>query len=291
MSGSQWWLYDLVVLAIGILCIWNGASGGAQKALGGFIVSAASLIIAVLLSAPVSEALYAGIFQDACQELVEEKLDDADIAGNMRSALEEQGIYLPYENDELADMVEEFGSNEETIEQAAAMLGVDADELESELGAALQAAATEHGDMLPEWAADAVRDDEPENTLKTVADTTASLLRNDNSAAAAGIESAYVKPAVLPFLKIFSFAAISFLLSMLLRLFTAAIPGGNNGTAGTLIGAAIGAVRMCIYLCLMILLVKSIMSMEDGAYPFFSRDTVDRTLIFGKLYNIVTDIL
>lgn len=291
MGGSQWWLYDLVVIAIGVLCIWNGASGGAQKALGGFIVSAASLIVAVLLSTPVSEAVYAGFFQDTCQELVEEKLDDADIAGNMRGALEAQGIYLPYENDELADMVEEFSSNDEAIEQAATMLGIDADELESELGEALQAAATEHGDMLPEWAAKAVKDDEPKNTLKTVADTTASLLRNDNSAAAEGIESAYVKPAVLPFLKILSFAVISFLLSMLLRLFTAAIPGGNNGAAGTLIGAAIGSVKMCVYLCLMILLVKSIVSMDDGSYPFFSNDTVDRTIIFGKLYDIVTDIL
>ncbi len=291
MGVSQWWLYDLVVIAIGVLCIWNGASGGARRALGGFIVSAASLIAALLLSVPVSEALYAGFFQDTCQGIVEEKLDDADLAGNMRAALEGQGIYLPYENDELADMIEDFSRNDAAIEQAAGMIGLDADALESELGKALQSAAVEHGDMLPEWAVDAVKDSDSDNTLETIADTTASLLRNDNSEAAAGIEETYVKPVILPFLRMLSFVVISFLLSMLLRMFTAAIPGGDYGALGSVIGGTIGAVKACIYICLVVLLVQCIISMDDGSYPFFSMETVDKTMIFGKLYNIFADIL
>lgn len=58
MDVSQWWLYDLVVLAIAILCIWNGVSGGALKSGSSLIIGIVSCIAGVFLSGPVSGMVY-----------------------------------------------------------------------------------------------------------------------------------------------------------------------------------------------------------------------------------------
>ncbi len=291
MGETEWWLYDLVVIAIGVLCIWNGAAGGAKKALGGFLVCAVSIVAASFLSAPVSEAVYDSFIRTSCRNIVEEKLDETDIAGDLRGTLESHGIYIPYDNDELADMVESFGSSDEALNKAAAVLGTDAEALEDELSDVLDAAVRKHGNVLPDWAEKAVTEPAAGSRLKDVADTTAAVLRNDNSMAAAGIEEMYIKLAAMPFLRVISFAAITFLLCAILRIFTELIPGGSHGAVGTLIGGAVGVGNMVVYIGLAVLLTECIISMGNGEYPFFSDETVGRTLIFGKFYNIITDIL
>ncbi len=284
-----WILYDLVIISIAVLCVWNGISEGGYKAVRGFIVTAASLLAAFLLSGPISEGVYNAFFRDTCQEFVEEKLERADVAGNVRGFLEKNGVYIPYSNDEMAQLIEDVQSNGSVAEQAASAIGIDAETLEDYLGDALDYAVESGGDIIPEWAVDSLKKDNGSFSIDKAADTTAALLRNDAGEAASGIEEAYVKPAVIPVIKGVVFTLLAFLLPILLRFVLRTFFGNGTGT-GAALGGLMGGLKACIYIFLVVQLTACIAAAQNGSYPFFSESVIDKTYIFSIFYDMLSDI-
>ena len=285
MGESQWWLYDLVVLSIAVLCIWNGVSGGIYRAVAGLAASIASCLLASILAAPAAEMAYDVFLQDRCQSIIAENLEQFDVTEDVRSYLNRNGVNLPYSDEEIAQMIRDAGEDDALANQAAGMLGMDAQQLKEQLGAAIQSAVGAHEGLLPEWAEKTITEAKSDTILDAASDTAAALFSNDYREAAAGLEESYVKPAVTSVLTVFAFAVSAFLIALLLRVILLVLPDGRNSVINKLLGGALGLVKTGIYLYLIVLLVSGIVSMQNGAYPFFSEGTINRTCIFRLLYD------
>ncbi len=287
--AEYWILYDLVIISIAILCIWNGINEGGYKAVGGFVVTAASLAAAFLLSGTVADGIYNAFFRDTCQEFVEERLESVDVAGNVRGYLEQNGIYIPYSNDEMAQIIEDVHSNGSISERFASAIGIDSKTLDDYLGDAVDYAVESRSEIIPEWAADNIKRDDGGLSIDKAADTAAALLRNDASDAAAGIEEAYVRPAVMPVIKGVVFTLLASLMPLVLR-FVLRVFFGNGTSTGVILGGLMGGLKACIYIFLIVQLTACISGAENGNYPFFSESTINKTYIFSIFYDMLSDI-
>ncbi len=286
MSEAQWWMYDLVVLAIIILCVWNGVTHGLFRAIGGAVISIAACLIASVIMTPCSEMVYDAFLQKPCQNMIVQKLERVDFSDNVRSALEQRGLYLPLSDEQIAQTIQSISENEELAEQTAALLGIDKETLEEKISTALLDAIGSQEELLPDWAKQILEDSDKGVLLDTAADTAAALFSNDYATVSAEIEESYLRPAVLSVLRAVIFAAAAFVISFLLRVILLVLPESKPGTLDALLGGALGLVKASVYLCLIVLLVGGIASIQNGAYPFFSEEVVNRTALFRILYDI-----
>lgn len=285
MSEAQWWLYDLVVLAVAVLCIWNGVSGGIIRAVGGLACTVVSCLAAALIAAPVSEMVYDAFFQERCQSVIVSNLEQIDMTEDVRNSLGQYGVYLPISDEEIAQMIHNINEEDGLVDQTAALLGMDAEQLRSKLGAAVIEAVESREGLLPEWAEETIAQADESAALDAAAGIAEAVFSNDYYAAAAGLEETYLRPAILPFLKVLVFAAAAFLISLLLRAVQLVLPSGRNSLLNQMLGGVLGLVKTGIYLYLIVLLVSCIASMQNGAYPFFSEGTIERTWIFRIVYD------
>ncbi|MDE6020437.1 MAG: hypothetical protein K2H01_05500 [Ruminococcus sp.] len=285
MGESQWWLYDLVVIAIAVLCIWNGAGRGILRSGGSLLIGIVSCLVSAFLSETISEMIYDNFVQDMMQSTITKRLSNADLSGNIRRELESRGIYLPYDDAQIADMIDDI-QDENYVQQAALIFGIDKDQLEEMISESLDQAIEINDNILPEFVADSVDRSSKKISLESVADTAAAILRNDYSGASLEIEKNYIKPVVMGILKTLIFILITVLLSSLLRLSLLVLPSRKESSMGKFIGAAFGAAKGIIYLYLIVLLVSGISSMQNGEYPFYSSKTINQTYLFRIFYDM-----
>lgn len=286
MGEAQWWLYDLVVISIAVLCVWNGLNGGALRSCGSLVVGIVSCLAASLLAGPVTDLAYDAFFKETCRSVITEQISENDITDNIRTELEENGIYLPYEDEQIADMLDGLDRDDPALQKAAAMYGIDLSELEGEIADAVDYAIETHDNIIPKWAADAVKKDDGSINIDAAADTAAAILRNDYGKASEGIEKNYVKPAVTGILRVIAFTVIASVLTSVLRAAVLVLPRRKNSLTGSLIGSALGAAKAGIYIYLIVLLVSCISSMQGGDYPFYSNRTINQTCIFRIFYEM-----
>ncbi|MBQ8725152.1 MAG: hypothetical protein IJY74_05730 [Oscillospiraceae bacterium] len=291
MSELHWWLYDLVVISVVVLCVWNGLSNGIFRAVGGIAVSIISCVLAFFISEPVSEMVYDAFFQKQCQSIVYENLEKADITDDVRNVLEQNGIYLSVTDDEIADIIESVGEDDELAEQTAAIFGLTADELRDEIGTAVSDAVEKHKGLLPEWAENTITETEDKSLiLDAAADTASAIFAEDRYEASEGLEELYIRPVVTSFLSVLVFVAAAFLIGLILRMLILIVPN-SRGSVNSLLGGAAGLLKAAVYICLIVLLTSCIISMQSTDYPFFSEETVNRTYLFRVLYNVITELI
>lgn len=286
MDVSQWWLYDLVVLAIAILCIWNGVSGGALKSGSSLIIGIVSCIAGVFLSGPVSGMVYDAFLKDTMQSTITKELSNTDITGNIRSELESNGIYLPYDDSQIADMLDGISSDDQYMQQAANMIGIDIDDLKEQIEESIGYAIETNDNIIPQWVSDSVKGSDGKISISAAAGTASAILRDDYAGASQKIEENYVKPVITGVLKTVIFVLITAIFSAILRTVLIVLPNRKGSIAGKFIGAAFGAAKAAIYLYLMVLLVSSISSMQNGMYPFYSKGTINQTYLFRIFYDM-----
>lgn len=286
MDVSQWWLYDLVVLAIAILCIWNGVSGGALKSGSSLIIGIVSCIAGVFLSGPVSGMVYDAFLKETMQSTITKELSNTDITGNIRSELESNGIYLPYDDSQIADMLDGISSDDQYMQQAANMIGIDIDDLKEQIEESIGYAIETNDNIIPQWVSDSVKGSDGKISISAAAGTASAILRDDYAGASQKIEENYVKPVITGVLKTVIFVLITAIFSAILRTVLIVLPNRKGSIAGKFIGAAFGAAKAAIYLYLMVLLVSSISSMQNGMYPFYSKGTINQTYLFRIFYDM-----
>lgn len=291
MGEMHWWLYDLVVIAVVVLCVWNGMSSGILRAIGGVAASIISCILAFFIASPVSEMVYDGFFQKRCQSIVYENLEKADIADDIRGLLEQNGIYLPVTDNEIADIIKEAGEDDDLADKAASAFGLTGDELRDKIGTAITNAVEAHGGLLPEWAERAITEADSKNMVfDAAADTAAAIFTEDRYEASAGLEEMYIRPVVTSLLSVLVFIAAAIVIGFIIRIILLIVPSGSS-SVNSILGGAAGLVKAGVYMFLIVLLTSSIISMQSSDYPFFAEETVNRTYLFRIIYDLVTEVI
>ena len=71
---QTWWLYDLTVLAVLILCIWGGWRRGLISSVAGLLGYAAAALLAGVLAQPAAEYVYDRWLAAPCAAILEQKM-------------------------------------------------------------------------------------------------------------------------------------------------------------------------------------------------------------------------
>ena len=88
----MWWYYDLVVIAVLVLCIWNRMRKGLSRSLMQLAATILSAVIAFAISQPLSEFCYTEFLEEPMVSALEQKLNTVDVAGVVQEKLTENGI-------------------------------------------------------------------------------------------------------------------------------------------------------------------------------------------------------
>ncbi len=288
---QTWWLYDLTVLAIFTLCIWNGWKRGIWRTIVGFLGYGAALVVALLLAQPTAEWAFDRWAAPFCTSLLTEKLTQYDLANTMQQTLSNYGISL---DETLLQQITNQPSQASDLLYTALsqQTGLPLDTLRSNLSQTMQQAAEQTFSGIPDWMREALTDSQDPTQLENRAiEATALILSDNKEIAAETLTNEYLRPAFVPILKTFAFSVWFLLISLL---FQGIIKGisrlratGTGHQLDQMIGAAVGAVQGGLLIFLMTKITAWLVQYVPDTVGFFQTSVIDKTILFQVIYHMV----
>lgn len=267
----MWWYYDLVVIAVLVLCVWNGMRKGVSRSLMQLAATVLSAVIAFAISQPLAEFCYTELLEKPVVSALEQKLNTIDVAGLVQEKLTENGIPVSEEQVQmiLADP-----------DGVAAQYGIDAAWLHEQMDAAAVYVEEVTDGVLPEWLVKAAASD---GELQL--DTAKAVLSGNPRQAAETLVLQYGKPIFCMILRIILFALCFLLLLLLLQAILVCLPMRQMGVSVDMsLGAVAGILKACLLLWLMVLLTRAMVSVTQGTDAFFTEESIQKTYLFRLLY-------
>lgn len=291
--NQTWWLYDLTVIAIAVLCIWGGWKRGLLRTVAGLLGYVSAGLLAGLLAQPAAAYVYDRWVEPACTQVVEQQLAKYQMSDSLRGLLSNYGIQLD------TGLLEQVASDSNTAADQlygnlSSQTGVPAELLQSGVLIAVESAATQMDDgSVPSWLPKALKTDSSDVTPKAqnrLARMAAALLSGDEAKAADMLVQEYVQPVTIRLVKIFMFSALFLLISVVLQGIIKGISYLRRvkeiRTSDQIAGAALGAVQMALFLGLMAKLTGWLVTAGNGTLPFFNGDAIAHTILFQRIFRI-----
>lgn len=242
------WYYDLVVLAILALCVWNGMRKGVSRSLLQTAATILSAVVALWVSQPLAELCYTEFLEKPVVSAVEGQLNTVDVTGLVQTALSDNGI--PVSREQVQSMLAD-------PEGTAAQYGFDSGWVNQQIDAAVQK------------------------------ETAKSVISGDTHTAAQQLVSTYGKPILCSVLRSILFGLCFGVLMLLFQAVLFLIPVQQMGLSVDLVvGALAGLAKAGILLWMMVVLTKVVVYATEGTTPFFTEATIQKTYLFQLLYEL-----
>lgn len=290
--NQTWWLYDLTVLAILILCIWSGWQRGLLRSIAGLLGYGAAALFAGILAQPAAEYVYDHWLAEPCASILEQKLEEYHLADSMQQMLSTYGVQLDdavlqqiaSQPDQAADVL--YGA-------VSQKTGVPTDWLKQGLSQSIDSAAQQMYTGLPEWMTDALLPSNDTVQLQNRAIQSVALVLSSNTGEAAKkLTELYLRPVMIPMIKAFTFSVLFLLISALLQVIIKCISSLRHTETGRLgdqtMGAAVGCVQAVVLLVMMGKLTGWIVEHGAGQFAFFNEAAIGKSILFQSIYHIVT---
>ena len=174
------WYYDLVVLAILALCVWNGMRKGVSRSLLQTAATILSAVVALWVSQPLAELCYTEFLEKPVVSAVEGQLNTVDVAGLVQTALSDNGI--PVSREQVQSMLAD-------PEGTAAQYGFDSGWVNQQIDAAADSVEELTNGVLPSWLMKEIAGDGAVQK-----ETAKSVISGDTHTAAQQLVSTYGKP-------------------------------------------------------------------------------------------------
>ncbi|MCC8110338.1 MAG: CvpA family protein [Ruminococcus sp.] len=282
--NQSWWFYDLVILAIFVLCIMSGMRRGFIRAIFGVVSYLVAVLISGIIAEPIAAAVYDGLLADSCSAWLEEELEDSNLSNTVQSAFSIYGITL--DDAMLEEIVEDPDGATEQICEAA---GIPTDLLEETILPSLNTAVSSAYVDLPDWMTDALLyETDTTDSAEQLIQTAAVLLSEDSTDAAQSLSETYVRPAAISILKVFvffvTFLLIFAVILVIIRMLFHATAGTGWESLNRLLGGALGCCQAILFLVLMRFLVKWLVTGGSNQLAFFNEDVIEQTILFRLFY-------
>lgn len=288
--NQTWWLYDLTVAAIVLLCVWGGWRRGLIRTVSVLLGYGAAALIAGFLARPAAEYVYDRWLAERCSAVLEQKLEAYHMDDTIQQAMRSFGVEL--EPDVLRAVAEEPDGAADTLYAAVSQkTGLPVNLIEAGLSQTIDSTAVQSYTGLPSWMTKAlIPDDLSSRDLQNrTIQTAALLLSGDSGRTAEVLTKQYLRPVILSPLKIFMFSLLFLLISMTLQVIIKWLTCLRRSDSGQMtdhvLGAAVGCVQMVLFLGLMLKLTQWLVAAGDGQQAFFNNTAIDKTILFRHLYE------
>ena len=152
---QTWWLYDLTVLAVLILCIWGGWRRGLISSVAGLLGYAAAALLAGVLAQPAAEYVYDRWLAEPCAAILEQKMEQYHLADDLQQTLGNYGIQL---DDAALQQIADNPDNasEELYSVVSQKTGLPVELLQQGLSQSIDSASSQLFTEMPSWMHEAI---------------------------------------------------------------------------------------------------------------------------------------
>lgn len=288
---QTWWLYDLTVLAVLILCIWGGWRRGLISSVAGLLGYVAAALLAGVLAQPAAEYVYDRWLAEPCAAILEQKMEQYHLADDLQQTLGNYGIQL---DDAALQQIADNPDNasEELYSVVSQKTGLPAELLQQGLSQSIDSASSQLFTEMPPWMHEAILPQQSSQELQNRTVQAAALVLSSNTSdAAKQLTKLYVRPVLITMVKTFTFSVLFLLISVLIQGIIKGLSAFRRTEGIRLtdqaVGAGLGAVQAIFLLVLMVKLTGWIVEHGENQIAFFNQAEIQKSVLFQHLYQLM----
>lgn len=114
--GSQfWWFYDVIVVAVALVCIFIGSRKGVMKGVFGFVSVIIAAVLAFVISGAVGDTVSSGLVCESNAKKISESIDESTFMTKYINYLENMGYSVSIDESKLGAALDKGEGMEEAV--------------------------------------------------------------------------------------------------------------------------------------------------------------------------------
>lgn len=292
--GTQFaWYYDVVVAAIILIFIYIGGKRGFVKSVALILGYIAAFLLSYFVSAISAPIIYEHALQPKITEIITERIDNIDIVGELKKALNSEELGITFESDELSRVISDSENDigkdlESYITDKFSNVNVSSADIDAKLREIFNNEVVEDFlGTLPPYMQDPVQE-YVEQSHEALSEGIKSLVGTKEKAAAY-IEETFIRQGMITMIKIIVFMVIFSLVMILVRAASGGLSAVNKipvaGSLNTFLGIVLGFIQGAVILLIVAMVINVLISLTGNQMIVINTQTIDETHLFGYFYN------
>lgn len=298
MGTEFWWFYDVIAVAVLLVCIFLSGKKGFLKGVFMALCCAVSVFVSFAVSGTVSQELYKNTVRSSNVRKIEKNLKNDTFTQKYAAYLEDMGYFIKVNSEKLDEI---FKSDKELDKALCNYVNnINARKAEENEAVLLE--------KIREGYAVVMSDIISQSLNKFSAETAANEIRNDSSGikeflilvldkdggthdAAVYIADNYTAKAYTTIFRLTGFVilyiAIFLIIMAVVNSFTSKRDGSTESTGSHIAGGLISIVTGGIMIFAVAAVIRLWAIMGNNEMLFFNNDVIDSTFIFKYFYDLV----
>lgn len=298
MGNQFWWFYDVIAVAIILVCIFFSGRKGTMKAAISTVGYGIALALALGISSSTAETLYKSTLRSSCISRIDDTIKADTFVNKYAAYLDSLGYNLHANNENLTNL---FSSDDYSDEKMIKYI--------NNINGRKIGEDEEVGRLVREGYAVVIRDIAAQNLSKYAAETAAREIRSDSSGmkellplitdveyrtpAAEYIADNYTAPAFVTIYKLIGFillfAALAILVYFILHQYTSR-DEEHIDVGSHISGGIIGVIKGGLFVTVAAALIRVWAVMGSDEMLFFNSGVIDDSIIFKYFYTFVSSL-
>lgn len=286
--------FDIILIAVLVLFIYNGAKKGFVKTvlviIGYFVALLGGLVVSNILS----PGIYDAFVRNKAEKVVEENIDNINIKSQIKASIKEQNIGIDITDEEISVIIDKGGDFAKNFSEYAKSKGSQLSDstLESKFNNVFtkNTVLKSIKDKIPENLYSEV-EKYLNNSKTSISDVITALNNPSKEEGAKELTELVVKPFAIKVIKIIIFIITFILLMFVVKFLSSVITKTFKlvplvGPLNTFLGGLLGFIQGAIIVFITALIIKVLISLTNNEIMLFNTPTIEETYIFKYIYNI-----
>ncbi|MBR6071039.1 MAG: hypothetical protein IKP78_10660 [Ruminococcus sp.] len=298
MGIQFWWFYDVIAVAITLVCVFFSSRKGTMKAAITTVGYGLALALALGISSSTAADLYKNTLRSSCINKIDRTLKADTFVSKYASYLESLGYSLRVNQEKLTNI---FGGEKDIDEELVKYINSINGRPVAEDDDALR--------IVHEGYAVVIRDIVAKDMSKYAAETAAKEIRSDSSGikklaplitdredrtpAAKFIADNYTAPAYVTMFKLIGFlilfAAAAVTINLILNQYMSK-DEGHTDAGSHICGGIIGVIKGGLFVTVAAALIRIWAIMGSDEMLFFNNSVIEKSIIFKYFYDFVSSL-
>lgn len=286
--------FDIILIAVLVLFIYNGAKKGFVKTvlviIGYFVALLGGLVVSNILS----PGIYDAFVRNKAEKVVEENIDNINIKSQIKASIKEQNIGIDITDEEISVIIDKGGDFAKNFSEYAKSKGSQLSDsaLESKFNNVFtkNTVLKSIKDKISENLYSEV-EKYLNNSKTSISDVITALNNPSKEEGAKELTELVVKPFAIKVIKIIIFIITFILLMFVVKFLSSVITKTFKlvplvGPLNTFLGGLLGFIQGAIIVFITALIIKVLISLTNNEIMLFNTPTIEETYIFKCIYNI-----
>lgn len=291
--GTQFaWFYDVAAAAILLICLYAGGKRGFLRSIiliAGYFLSFAA---AYSISDSASPALYEKFVQPKVISIIQDKIENINVTGEVKKALGLESMGITVEDEEINSLIRSSsgdlsGDIHSIIQQKANGADVPQTEIQSKLdGIFSSSLVSKFLSGLPGNISEALTS-YSKTSSRAISDTL-KVLTTSKADAAKFIEVNIIRSSILQAMRLLIFVVVFTFALFIVKMITRLFSGFNRipiaGPVNALLGGALGLAQGLVIVLVLALLLRVFIFASSNEMIVINTQTIDSTHLFKEFY-------